>query len=213
MPSGLAAPDLLLLRSSQGLTRVRHPSCPITSNPQGVRLEDLSFERILFGFFPTFKDTPLKPTFDRWAARNRTSPRVTAQRSQCYCSVPYSSSRNAAGCWAGIAAWPAAPHPHRLGDCDLLWLRSQPPPRAVGVQSRPSWRSRGRGRGKGRGFFRMLHCATHADSWIGLQLCTAVRIAVQDYPNWRRERAAVAAVLWRLWSADAAPRATHERIR
>lgn len=32
---------------------------------QGVRLEDLSFERILFGFFPTFKDTPLKPTFDR----------------------------------------------------------------------------------------------------------------------------------------------------
>ncbi|KXZ52262.1 hypothetical protein GPECTOR_10g893 [Gonium pectorale] len=32
---------------------------------QGVRLEDITFKRVLFGFFPTFKNTPLKPTFDR----------------------------------------------------------------------------------------------------------------------------------------------------
>ncbi|GLC38248.1 hypothetical protein PLESTB_000941300 [Pleodorina starrii] len=32
---------------------------------QGVRLEDITFKRLLFGFFPTFKDTPLRPAFDR----------------------------------------------------------------------------------------------------------------------------------------------------
>ncbi|GIL49896.1 hypothetical protein Vafri_6207 [Volvox africanus] len=32
---------------------------------QGVELEDITFKRVLFGFFPTFKDTPLRPTFDR----------------------------------------------------------------------------------------------------------------------------------------------------
>ncbi|KAG2435517.1 hypothetical protein HYH02_011811 [Chlamydomonas schloesseri] len=32
---------------------------------QGVRLEDITFKRVLFGFFPTFKDTPLRPAFDR----------------------------------------------------------------------------------------------------------------------------------------------------
>ncbi|GIL77743.1 hypothetical protein Vretimale_6651 [Volvox reticuliferus] len=32
---------------------------------QGVQLEDVTFKRVLFGFFPTFKDTPLRPSFDR----------------------------------------------------------------------------------------------------------------------------------------------------
>ncbi|EFJ53125.1 hypothetical protein VOLCADRAFT_54927, partial [Volvox carteri f. nagariensis] len=32
---------------------------------QGVRLEDITFKRVLFGMFPTFKDTPLRPAYDR----------------------------------------------------------------------------------------------------------------------------------------------------
>jgi hypothetical protein len=32
---------------------------------QCVNLDDLTPERILFGFFPTFRDSPLKPQFDR----------------------------------------------------------------------------------------------------------------------------------------------------
>ncbi|GFR42284.1 hypothetical protein Agub_g3182, partial [Astrephomene gubernaculifera] len=32
---------------------------------QGVRLEDIDIQRVLFGFFPAYKDTPLKPAFDR----------------------------------------------------------------------------------------------------------------------------------------------------
>jgi hypothetical protein len=32
---------------------------------QRVSLDDLRVERILFGFFPTFRDSPLKPGFDR----------------------------------------------------------------------------------------------------------------------------------------------------
>lgn len=32
---------------------------------QGVPLEDLEVERILFGFFPTFRASPLAPGFDR----------------------------------------------------------------------------------------------------------------------------------------------------
>ena len=32
---------------------------------QGVPLESLTPERILFGFFPTYRDSPLKPQFDR----------------------------------------------------------------------------------------------------------------------------------------------------
>jgi flavin-dependent dehydrogenase len=32
---------------------------------QNVRLEDLEVQRCLFGFFPTFKDSPLAPSFDR----------------------------------------------------------------------------------------------------------------------------------------------------
>ncbi|PNH00987.1 hypothetical protein TSOC_013148, partial [Tetrabaena socialis] len=33
--------------------------------PDGVCLVDVAFKRVLFGFFPTFKDTPLRPAFDR----------------------------------------------------------------------------------------------------------------------------------------------------
>lgn len=32
---------------------------------QSVALSDLAFKRALFGFFPTFKDTPLRPGWDR----------------------------------------------------------------------------------------------------------------------------------------------------
>ena len=32
---------------------------------QGVKLEELEVQRVLFGFFPTFRDSPLKPGFDR----------------------------------------------------------------------------------------------------------------------------------------------------
>ena len=33
---------------------------------QGVDLESIQFKRVLFGFFPTYRDSPLKPGFDRW---------------------------------------------------------------------------------------------------------------------------------------------------
>lgn len=32
---------------------------------QGVKLEDLEFQRVLFGFFPTYRDSPLPVRFDR----------------------------------------------------------------------------------------------------------------------------------------------------
>ena len=32
---------------------------------QGVQLDELEFRRALFGFFPTYKDSPLRPRFDR----------------------------------------------------------------------------------------------------------------------------------------------------
>jgi hypothetical protein len=32
---------------------------------QNVSLDDLQVQRILFGFFPTFRDSPLAPGFDR----------------------------------------------------------------------------------------------------------------------------------------------------
>lgn len=32
---------------------------------QGVALDTLTFERVLFGFFPTFRESPLPPGFDR----------------------------------------------------------------------------------------------------------------------------------------------------
>ena len=32
---------------------------------QGVNLEELEVQRVLFGFFPTFRDSPLSPGFDR----------------------------------------------------------------------------------------------------------------------------------------------------
>jgi hypothetical protein len=32
---------------------------------QGVKLEDIQVLRILFGFFPTYRQSPLRPSFDR----------------------------------------------------------------------------------------------------------------------------------------------------
>jgi hypothetical protein len=32
---------------------------------QGVQLEDITFRRALFGLFPTYRDSPLRPSFDR----------------------------------------------------------------------------------------------------------------------------------------------------
>ena len=32
---------------------------------QGVDLEDLEVQRVLFGAFPTYRDSPLAPVFDR----------------------------------------------------------------------------------------------------------------------------------------------------
>ncbi len=32
---------------------------------QGVKLEDIDFKRALFGFFPTYRESPLQPRFDR----------------------------------------------------------------------------------------------------------------------------------------------------
>ena len=32
---------------------------------QGVKLEDIDFKRALFGFFPTYRDSPLQSRFDR----------------------------------------------------------------------------------------------------------------------------------------------------
>ena len=35
---------------------------------QDVDLAQLLFQRLLFGFFPTYRDSPLQPGWDRWAA-------------------------------------------------------------------------------------------------------------------------------------------------
>jgi len=38
---------------------------PRMAEYQGVMLEDIDFKRALFGFFPTYRDSPLQPRFDR----------------------------------------------------------------------------------------------------------------------------------------------------
>lgn len=37
----------------------------ITPRYQGVEVEDLEFQRVLFGFFPTYKRSPLPAEWDR----------------------------------------------------------------------------------------------------------------------------------------------------
>ncbi|KAG2500246.1 hypothetical protein HYH03_001824 [Edaphochlamys debaryana] len=39
--------------------------CRLMPQYQGVAFDDIDFKRVLFGFFPTFKNTPLQPAFDR----------------------------------------------------------------------------------------------------------------------------------------------------
>ena len=41
---------------------------------QGVRLEELQVLRVLHGFFPTYRDSPLTPQFDR-VLQASTNPR------------------------------------------------------------------------------------------------------------------------------------------
>ena len=38
---------------------------PRMAEYQNVRLEDIDFRRALFGFFPTYRESPLQPGFDR----------------------------------------------------------------------------------------------------------------------------------------------------
>ncbi|KAF5842874.1 hypothetical protein DUNSADRAFT_4333 [Dunaliella salina] len=38
---------------------------PRMAEYQGVKLEDINFKRALFGFFPTYRESPLQPGFDR----------------------------------------------------------------------------------------------------------------------------------------------------
>ena len=46
---------------------------------QGVRLEDLQPLRILFGYFPTYRASPLAPAWDRiLQARTRPAPLVVS---------------------------------------------------------------------------------------------------------------------------------------
>ena len=33
---------------------------------QNFDLRSIEFKRVLFGFFPTYRDSPLAPGFDRW---------------------------------------------------------------------------------------------------------------------------------------------------
>ena len=44
---------------------IHSPSMGPHCSLQGVELSQLQIQRILFGCFPTFRDSPLEPGFDR----------------------------------------------------------------------------------------------------------------------------------------------------
>lgn len=61
---------VLFLHSISGSTTPR--TCTITPHTgplleryQGIKLSDITFKRALFGLFPTYRDSPLRPGFDR----------------------------------------------------------------------------------------------------------------------------------------------------
>lgn len=72
--------------------------CKSGRGVQGVELEDLQPQRILFGFFPTFRNSPLKPRWDRILQARPSSACVPS--TACLVSGKLASLGPATGRWA-----------------------------------------------------------------------------------------------------------------